>query len=25
MPKYGGKVADGDIWHLINFMRTLQK
>lgn len=25
MPKYDGKIEDGDIWNLVNFMRTLQK
>ena len=25
MPKYDGKIKDDDIWHLVNFMRTLQK
>lgn len=25
MPKYEGKVADEDIWHMVNFMRTFKK
>jgi len=25
MPKYDGKIKDDDIWHLVNFMRALQK
>lgn len=25
MPKYEGKIADEDIWHMVNFMRTLKK
>jgi mono/diheme cytochrome c family protein len=25
MPKYEGKVADEDIWHIVNFMRTFKK
>ena len=25
MPKYDKKIADDDIWHLVNFMRSLQK
>jgi mono/diheme cytochrome c family protein len=25
MPKYEGKLADNDIWNLVNYMRTLKK
>ena len=25
MPKYEGKVADEDIWHMVNYMRTFKK
>jgi mono/diheme cytochrome c family protein len=25
MPKYEGKLADNDIWNIVNFMRTLKK
>jgi len=25
MPKYEGKLADNDIWSMVNFMRTLKK
>ena len=25
MPKYEGKIGDDDIWHLVNFMRSLKK
>jgi mono/diheme cytochrome c family protein len=25
MPKYDGKLADDDIWNVVNYMRTLKK
>jgi len=25
MPSYSGKVPDADIWHMVNYMRTLKK
>jgi mono/diheme cytochrome c family protein len=25
MPKYEGKLADDDIWNIVNFMRTFKK
>ena len=25
MPKYEGKIADEDIWHMVNYMRTFKK
>lgn len=25
MPKYDGKIADEDIWHMVNYMRTFKK
>lgn len=25
MPKYAGKIADEDIWHMVNYMRTFKK
>jgi mono/diheme cytochrome c family protein len=25
MPKYDGKLADNDIWNVVNYMRTLKK
>jgi len=25
MPKYDKKIADEDIWHMVNYMRTLKK
>jgi mono/diheme cytochrome c family protein len=25
MPKYEGKLADNDIWNLVNYMRTFKK
>lgn len=25
MPKYGGKLADNDIWNIVNYMRTFKK
>jgi mono/diheme cytochrome c family protein len=25
MPKYEGKLADNDIWNIVNYMRTLKK
>ena len=25
MPKYDGKLADDDIWNIVNYMRTLKK
>lgn len=25
MPKYEGKIADNDIWNIVNYMRTLKK
>ncbi len=25
MPKYDGKIDDEDIWHMVNYMRTLKK
>jgi mono/diheme cytochrome c family protein len=25
MPKYDGKIADEDIWHMVNYTRTLKK
>ncbi len=25
MPKYEGKLADDDIWNIVNFLRTLKK
>ena len=25
MPKYEGKVADTDLWHMVNYMRTFKK
>ena len=25
MPKYDGKIADGDLWNIVNYMRTFKK